>query len=203
MRIECETRVRDLTKARIYKSGTKFDKDGGFYNGVLTDHSLFNMTGRAAAKTRKDMFQPYFSKAAIQRLESVIKGKIAKFLTVLAGVFEGKAVDMSLGFSCLTADVVTEYYNQKPSGALDAPDFQFPPIVQVEEVMSTSVYAFYAPNLLRMVTHLTSLLPLKFAEKYMPPVAAINWVQTVGHASEDRTTPTDCELSNAENEFWH
>jgi hypothetical protein len=99
------------------------------------------------------------------------------------------AVTSLYGFSCLTADVVTEYCNQKPSGALDAPDFQFPPIVQVEEVMSTSVYAFYAMNLLRMVTHLTSLLPLKFAEKYMPPVAAINWVQTVGHASEDVRLP--------------
>jgi cytochrome P450 len=95
-----------------------------FYAIVVVDHSLFNMTDRAATKTRKDMFQPYFSKVAIQRLESMIKAKVTQFLTVLASAAAGdKAMDISLGFSCLTAEVVTEYCNQKPLGALDAPDF--------------------------------------------------------------------------------
>ena len=153
-----------------------------FYASVVVDHALFNITDRSAAKTRKDMFQPYFSKAAIQRLESMIHGKIEQFLTVLAGASAGdKAMDLSLGFSCLTADVVTQYCNQKPLGALDAPDFQFLPLLLIEELFETSSYSWYVPNVLRMVTHLTALLPSKFAEKYLPPVAAINWVQAVGH----------------------
>lgn len=81
MRVAPQTDAHCLTQARIYKSGTKFDKDGVFYASVLVDHSLFNVTDRSAAKTRKDMFQPYFSKAAIQRLESTIKAKVAKFFS--------------------------------------------------------------------------------------------------------------------------
>lgn len=181
MRVAPQTDARCLTQAGIYKSGTKFDKDGVFYASVLVDHSLFNITDRSAAKTRKDMFQPYFSKAAIQRLESMIKAKVAKFLAVLASASAtNKAMGMSLGFSCLTADVVTEYCNQKPLGALDAPDFQFRPIMHIEELFDTSAYSWYVPNVLRVVTHLTALLPFGFVEKHMPPIAAINWVQAVG-----------------------
>jgi hypothetical protein len=171
-----------------------------FYASVVVDHSLFNMTDRAAAKTRKDMFQPYFSKAAIQRLESMIKAKVIQFLTVLASAAAGdKAMDISRGFSCLTADVVTEYCNQKPLGALDAPNFQFRPIVHIEEFFDTSAYSWYVPNVLRVVIHLTTLLPLNLVEKYMPPVAAINWVQVVGGRSIDLTKLTDFASSNAEN----
>ena len=176
----------------MYKSGTKFDKDAVFYDSVLVDHSLFNMTDRSAAKIRKDMFQPYFSKGAIQRLESMIKGKIAQFLTVLDGASSGnKAMDLSLGFSCLTVDVVMQYCNQKPLGALDAPDFQFPPILHISELFETAPYAWYFPNVLRVVTHLTTQLPVKFVERYMPPIAAITWVQTVSCPSKDVSRPTD------------
>jgi hypothetical protein len=163
-----------------------------FYASVLVDHSLFNMTDRSAAKIRKDMFQPYFSKGAIQRLESMIKCKVQHFLKALGGASSGhKAMDMSLGFSCLTADVVTQYCNQKSLGALDAPDFQFRPIMQIMEVLETSVYSWYVPNVLRGVTNLMALLPLSFVEKYMPPVAAINWVQAVGRPSKDLAKSTD------------
>ena len=184
--------LRVLIKARIYKSGTKFDKDSVFYDSVLVEHSLFNMTDRSAAKIRKDMFQPYFSKGAIQRLESMIKGKIAQFLTVLDGASSGdKAMDLSLGFSCLTADVVMQYCNQKPLGALDAPDFQFPPILHISELFDTAPFAWYFPNVLRMVTQITAQLPVKFVERYMPPVAAMAWVQTVSRPFRDVTQPTD------------
>jgi hypothetical protein len=139
------------------------------------------MTDRSAAKIRKDMFQPYFSKGAIQRFESMIKGKIAQFLTVLDGASSGdKAMDLSLGFSCLTADVVMQYCNQKPLGALDAP-----------ELFETAPFAWYFPNVLRVVTHLTTQLPVKFVERYMPPIAAISWVQAVSRPSKDVTQPTD------------
>ena len=126
------------------------------------------------------MFQPYFSKAAIQRLESMIDGKIEQFLGVLARASSGeKALDMSLGFSCLTADVVLEYCNQKSLGALSAPDFRFAPIMQIEEAAVTFPYGWYIPNVVRVVTQLTGKLPLQFQEKYLPPVAAVNWVLAV------------------------
>ena len=136
------------------------------------------MFDRSAAKTCKDMFQPYFSKAAIQRLESMVQEKIEQFLNLLADASSSeKAVDMRLGFSCLTADVVTQYCYQKPLGALDAPDFQFQPILQIDEVLETSSYSWYVPNLLRLATQLTAKLPSSFVDKYIPAVAAINWVQ--------------------------
>ena len=150
----------------------------------MVEHSLFNMTDRSAAKIRKDMFQPYFSKGAIQRLESMIKSKVARFLTVLDGASSGdKSMDLSLGFSCMTADIVTQYCTQKPLGALDAPDFQFPPILRISGLLEASPFGWYFPNVLRMITQLTAQLPVKFVERHMPPIAAINWIQAVSRPS--------------------
>jgi hypothetical protein len=62
-----------------------------------------------------------------------------------------------------------------------------------------SAYFWYVPNVFRVVTPLTIILPLNFVEKNMPPVAAINWVQVVGGRSIDLTKLTDFASSNAEN----
>jgi hypothetical protein len=109
--------------------------------------SLFSIASVKEAKRRKDMLQPYFSKAAVVRSERMIQDKIVEFLKLLrTAASENKPVDLSLGFSCLVADVITQYCYQKSFGALDAPDFRFPPILAIEEFMNSTPYTWCFPS---------------------------------------------------------
>jgi hypothetical protein len=93
------------------------------------------------------MLQPYFSKAAVIRSEPMILDKIEKFLGSLRkAADEGKVVDLSLGFSCLAADVTSQFSYQKSFGALDAPDFQFAPILAMHEFLYSVPYTWCFPS---------------------------------------------------------
>lgn len=136
-----------LTHFRIFRSGTKFDKDIALYDIPILKESLFSIASVKEAKRRKDMLQPHFSKAALVRSERMIHDKIAKFLKMLqTAASENKAIDLSLGFSCLAADVVTQYCYQQSFGALDAPDFRFPPILAIEKFMHSNPYTRCFPS---------------------------------------------------------
>ncbi len=128
------------------------------------------------------MITPYFSRAAIYRLESLVQEKITKFLDTLdTAASVKKVVDMNLGFSCLTADVVMHYCYQKTFGALDAPDFQFRPILAIEECFDAAPYTWYLPRLFKVIDIVTRRLPEETVKKYLPPVAATTWIQRVCH----------------------
>jgi hypothetical protein len=148
----------------------------------MIEASFFSIIDHKDAKVRKDMMAPYFSRAAILRLESLIQEKITKFLEVLSTAASSKkVVDLNLGFSCLAADVVMHYCYQKTFGALDAPDFQFRPIVTIEEVFDAAPYTWYFPQAFKILDFVTKKLPEDLVHKYMPPIAATTWIQRVCH----------------------
>ena len=144
------------------------------------EHSLFSIIDQKEAKRRKDMFAPYFSVKSISRLESLVQEKINVFFEKLDGAASSKsAVDLSLGFSCLTADVVMHYCYQKTFGALDAKDFQFPPILAIEDVFYAAPFSWYFPQLFNFIERVTKKLPEWLVKEYLPPVAATTWIQKV------------------------
>jgi hypothetical protein len=160
----------------------------------MMEHSLFSIIDYRDAKQRKDMIAPYFSRAAINRLESLVQEKIARFLDLLdSATSPKKVVDLNLGFSCLTADVVMHYCYQKTFGALDAPDFQFRPILAIEECFDSASYTWYFPKVFKFIDVITRRLPEKTVKKYLPPVAAVTWIQSVRpfcHPLQPRTVTT-------------
>lgn len=82
-------------KNRVYKPGTKFKKDPSFYCLPIADGSMFNIHETKLSKPHKDMYQPYFSRAAIQNLETEIHAHCAKFLGKLSGAAaQAKVVDL-------------------------------------------------------------------------------------------------------------
>ena len=75
------------------------------------------------------MFQSYFSKAAIARLEPAIQEKVSTFVAHLCeSARTDKVVDLSYAFRCLTLDIITTYCFQKSFDSMDAPDFKDPTI---------------------------------------------------------------------------
>lgn len=168
----------------MYKTGTPFKKDPEFYNSHIVDGSFFNVHDTKEAKPIKDMYQPYFSRAAIQRLEVLIHEKVNKFLSALQGAAESsEAVDLTLGYKCLTADVVMGYCYQKTFGALDSPGFRFQLIRDLEGLFRTAPFAWYFPRFMNSLSRVMVRLPRSLIEKIIKPFIAtfeiqeVSWVQ--------------------------
>lgn len=126
------------------------------------------------------MYQPYFSRAAIQRLEGSIHEKVNKFLDALQKAAKSsKNVDLTLGYKCLTADVIMGYSFQKTFGALDAPDFLFRPIQDLEQLFTSAPFAWYFPNFVNAISHILVNLPRSLIERIIKPLAATFEIQDV------------------------
>lgn len=144
--------------------------------------SIFNLGELKRAKPRKDMYQSSFSKAAIQRVESLIQAQVAKFLGVLKqAAADNKVVNLSYGYRCLTADMIMMYCYQKPFGAMDAPDFEFPLMLATQDFFPLSQWPIYFPITFNRIYDMSAALPLSIARKLMPALAAAKWIQNAGH----------------------
>ncbi|KAK7905311.1 hypothetical protein LTR67_000031 [Exophiala xenobiotica] len=169
-----ELHIRDMDSFReIYRPGTPFKKYPGFYNAYVIDGSFFNIHETKVVKHIKDMYSPHFSRAAIQKLEGSLHEKVHKLLDALHKASkESKIVNLTLAFKCLTADVVMEYCYQKNFGALDAADFQFKIIEDMEGLFGTASYTWYFPNLFNMLCRVLERAPISVTKTIAKPLAA-------------------------------
>ena len=93
------------------------------------------------------MHAPLFSKEAVRRSEHLITDMLAKFLKMLSHhASEWRLVDLSLGFSCLAADVSMNYAFQRPINALDAEALQSEVIIGTDTLMKMYRWPIYFPN---------------------------------------------------------
>lgn len=166
---------------RIFKVGTKFDKDPGFYLNPSLHGSVFNISDTKAATARRAMLVPFFSREPVRRAEpTLLRSTIDKFLTLLQrAVEEGKVVDMTMATRCFAADSVMNFIYQKPLGVLDAPDFQAPFVKAMDEFSATQQWSIYFPQTFLTLIKVMEKLPSTFAQKYMQPLALKQWVRNV------------------------
>lgn len=128
------------------------------------------------------MYSPHFSRAAIQKLEGVIHAKIKKLLMALHRASEEpKVVDLTLAFKCLTADVVMEYCYQRNFGALDATDFHFQIIEDMEGLFGTASYTWYFPNSFNILCRTLERAPVSVTKVVAKPLAASFDIYKVMH----------------------
>lgn len=163
---------------QIYKPGTKFNKETGFYQSFPpADHSIFQILETKEAMARKNMMNPYFSQDAIRRAEPLIQQFTTKFLTMLErAAVEARPVNMSMGFKCLAADTNMNFSFQKPLGALDAPDFDFPLVKATDASIKDVQWVLYFPKLFRSLFDAIDLLPQKLVDKYFEPLAQMKLI---------------------------
>ena len=165
---------------RIFKIGTKFDKDTNFYANPSLNGSFFNIPDTRTALARRSLFSSSFSMEAIRNAEPLIMEVIDKFFGILHGAaLEAKVVDLEMGFRCLTSDSIMTFMFQNPLGVLDAPDFQAPFISAIEEFSQTTQWPIYFPKIFSVIFQTTEILPSKFIEKYLEPLALTQWLTSV------------------------
>lgn len=130
---------------------------------------------------RKNMMNPYFSQEAIRHAEPLIQRFTTKFLTILErAAVEARPVNMSMGFKCLAADTNMNFSFQKPLGALDAPDFDFPLVKATDASIKDFQWVLYFPKLFRSLFDAIDLLPQKLVDKYFEPLAQMKLITNVG-----------------------
>ena len=169
-----------MTLDRIFKIGGKFDKDTLFYRNPAVIGGFFNIPDNKTALPRKNMFRQSFSKEAIRRAEYLIHNLLTRFLGILDISASREApVDLSMGFSCLTADTIMNYTFQQPFGALDAPDFQSHLIKASDDFFSSMQWPAYFPRFFYMLFQATKLLPSRVNGKFLDAIATTQWTMKV------------------------
>lgn len=168
--------IRDMDAYnQVFKVGTKFNRDPAIYSFPFTKGSFFNKLSVKEAKPHRDMYFPYFSRAAVNKLEPILQEHVSKFLKRLGqAASDSRPVDLSLGFRCLTADSLMRYSYDRAFGALDAPDFKFPMIVAIESFFDNSTYTWYLPTVMGYVVTFISSLPRSWIQWNKPFAAALS-----------------------------
>jgi hypothetical protein len=178
----------------VYRPGTPFKKHPGFYNAYVIDGSFFNIHETKAVKPIKDMYSSHFSRAAIQKLEVCIHEKVKKLLNALHTASQvSTVIDLTLAFKCLAADVVMEYCYRKNFGALDAPEFQFKIIKDLEGLFATASYSWYFPGLFNCLCRILDRVPISLTHTIAKPLAASFEIYKVNLPS--RLGPSSANLS--------
>ncbi|KAM0802103.1 cytochrome P450 [Usnea florida] len=133
---------------QVYKVGTKFRKDASRYTNKNMGINLVAILETKPAIAHKSMFTPFFSPEAIRRAEPLVQDFVNIFLDKIhKAALSSSVVNLSHGFRCLTADIIMNYSFQKPLGALEAPDFEFPLLVNaIDSFAQTVQWRLYFPN---------------------------------------------------------
>lgn len=131
---------------------------------------------------RRSLYSSYLSRESIRRAEPLIQMLSSKFFDMLQTATsedKGKVVNISMGFRCLTTDLIMDFTFKKPLGALDSPDFDFPLTSAISESLVYGHWVAYFPALFKRLFQWLDKLPLWFVDKYVQPVALTKWCMRV------------------------
>ena len=169
-----------MVKDRVFKVGTAFDKRWEFYSSPVLKGSLVAIPGTAAALKRRDAHNHHFSKLAIRRAEGLIQAKISQLVDQFRSIAkENRPVDLTLGYRCLTADIITEYIYKEDFGGLSSKDFRHPVIEACDTVITSSVWTVYFRRTFAVLDRIGSLLSDRALAFLSPQILAIKQYQAV------------------------
>ncbi|KAL8651919.1 MAG: hypothetical protein Q9210_002988 [Variospora velana] len=159
--------LHDKYGPRIFKIGSKYDKDSQFYANPAIEGAFFEDPNRKTALPRRHLLAPGFSREAVRHAEPRIAECIGKFLEKLSGyAVKSNAVNLTRGCMCLTADTTMNYIFQKPYGALDAGDFQSELLVPIIDFSRMQQWPIYFPKSFGGIFQATGYLPTWMLDRW-------------------------------------
>lgn len=166
--------------SRIFRPGTKYDKQHrhapNAYHLPLSKDGYFNIKSAKDAKIRRDLYNPFFSKAAVERLRYLQLEKVEKFSAILSSAAcTGEPVDLTLGYMCLTAELIANYCFGKPLGALDAPGFRYPLMFAIDQFLEQFLLTNYFWRVFVPMIKLVDMLPLSLQGPVAPITMLKSW----------------------------
>ena len=165
---------------RVFRVGTPFNKK--WHNNPFLAGSLQAQVDLPSSKKRKEFLNPFFSKAQISRVEPYLhRAKLIKFINALedASKDNGKAVDLYLGFRCLTADTIMDYCFQQDFDALSEKNFQSKTVQAMVEAFELALLPTYFPNFFEVLNKIIFSLPEKVREEKFAAIYGFQTMQKV------------------------
>ncbi|KAI9706760.1 MAG: hypothetical protein M1820_004730 [Bogoriella megaspora] len=152
----------------VYAGGSKKrDKFPYFALSLGTAGSVFGTITHEHHRLRRSAISPYFSRAAVSRLEPLIRSCASKlcdqFLSP-ANAGTGRPIELGAAYSALTTDVVTEYAFARSFNFLDDAHFQR----TLRPALLAGFTASFLGRQLPWLPHFTEALPLWLQKKINP-----------------------------------
>lgn len=123
---------------------------------------------------RRLLISPYLSLESIRRAEPLVRNMCSKFFRVLQAALSDKeedVVNLSMGFRALASDTIMTFTFSRPLGALDSPGFDFNVTKALSEGAVVGQWSAYFPHSFRILLQAIEMLPSRFIDKYMAPLA--------------------------------
>ncbi|KAF5359444.1 hypothetical protein D9756_002939 [Leucocoprinus leucothites] len=143
----------------IYGMGKKMSKWAAFYDCFHEQESSFGLTDPKAAKKRRDVILPLFSRRAILKLESLIQHSIDRLITALGPYADsGRTADLHLGLHSTTVEIITQYCHANPVKCLDDPEFKHPTLMSIMDTEGLFFWIHHFPFLAPFIFHMPDFL---------------------------------------------
>ena len=152
------------------------------------------------AIAHKSMFTPFFSPEAIRQAEPLVQDFVNIFMDKIhIAASLDNVVNLSQGFRCLAADIIMNYSFQRPLGALEAPGFEFPLLINAIDSFSQTVqWRLYFPKAIAVFFHVAQLLPASMKAGLVKPLRLTQDCISVSKLPPlriRRARPTDLKVS--------
>ncbi|KAF9072158.1 cytochrome P450 [Rhodocollybia butyracea] len=125
----------------IYTFGSTLVKDNGFYEGLNAHapQACFSFCDPKAAKKRRGLLQPLFSRRGVMDLEYVIQKKVDRLIGILEKKYDSPdaTVSMSVAYNALTTDIITSYCFAESANTLDTPNFAHPMLIGIQNTFKS------------------------------------------------------------------
>lgn len=132
----------------IYRPGASFPKDASLYHTFPgMKGTSFTITDPAAAKARRDLLMPMFSRRSILQLEDTIKKRVGRLVDRLSAFSLNTPVDLTAAFKSVAVDLISDYCTANPLGAMDHPTFHHPLVDGIEDSLKGFWYLNHFPFL--------------------------------------------------------
>jgi hypothetical protein len=125
------------------------------------------------------MFQPYFSRGSIHRLEPTIVAKVSRLVDLICQAAAGdEAVDLSYAYRYLIIDN-TNYCFGKPFSALEATTFKDPLAHALLVLTKMGRFEKYIPRTLQTIFCLITVLPRNLVRYESPELSSVQAVEDI------------------------
>ncbi|KAI0048042.1 putative P450 monooxygenase [Auriscalpium vulgare] len=162
--------ARPTAYNEIYNMKHRWAKDYRLYRAFNLDSSSFSTTDIVASKRRRHVLSTLFSRQAISNMQGLVRDRITDMCDVLKRRDNaGKSSDLFFGFRGFTTDTITSFCFAKNFHATNAPEFEAPLIVALEQCLPSITLCKYFGSMLWVMNS----IPEAIISKLSAPMAAV------------------------------
>ncbi|KAH8651231.1 putative P450 monooxygenase [Xylariales sp. PMI_506] len=160
----------------IYGSSIRWDKNEEFYHSFGASRSILGIISYTESKQRKDILQPFFSRRATLKLQKLLRDNMDKLVEAISkNNLNGRPSDLLYAFRCFTVDTIMTVCFGKSMNAIDAPAFQAPIILALDNTIKSMPAVMHFPLLRTIIFS----IPPEVSMKLDPKNAALAELQVM------------------------